>query len=204
MKNQNLIDIVREFVEQQLNTKNVGYHVGKLDIPSESLKSRGWFFGNKVGYMGTGFYFFGKLEDAKELQRKIKGPVYEINLDSYNLYKPSNSTLFYQDIKQITQLLGNVDPKTLDTEGLQDSLTEIADIFTQEHGIGIPQDTLINILRGFAKDVIEKKEGVLLSNRLIEPLGYEGIDNRGNEKLDHYGVGSLLFELKAGTAKQII
>ena len=204
MKNQNLIDIVREFFEQQLNTKNVGYHVGKLDIPSESLKSRGWFFGNKVGYMGTGFYFFGKLEDAKELQRKIKGPVYEINLDSYNLYKPSNSTLFYQDIKQITQLLGNVDPKTLDTEGLQDSLTEIADIFTQEHGIGIPQDTLINILRGFAKDVIEKKEGVLLSNRLIEPLGYEGIDNRGNEKLDHYGVGSLLFELKAGTAKQII
>lgn len=204
MKNQNLIDIVREFVEQQLNTKNVGYHVGKLDIPSESLKSRGWFFGNKVGYMGTGFYFFGKLEDAKELQRKIKGPVYEINLDPYNLYKPSNSTLFYQDIKQITQLLGNVDPKTLDTEGLQDSLTEIADIFTQEHGIGIPQDTLINILRGFAKDVIEKKEGVLLSNRLIEPLGYEGIDNRGNEKLDHYGVGSLLFELKAGTAKQII
>jgi hypothetical protein len=198
-----LVDIVKELVDQQLSTKNVGYHVGGIRTPSESLKSRGWFFGNKVGYMGTGFYFFGKLEDARDLQKKIGGPIYEINLDSYNLYKPTNSNLFYQDIKQITQLLGNVDPKTLDTPGLQESLIEIADIFIQEHGINIPQDRLLGILTGFTKDVIDKTEGVLLSNRLIEPLGYDGIDNRGNDKLDHYGVGSLLFTLDPSTAEQI-
>lgn len=199
-----LVDIVKEFVDQQLSTKNVGYHVGKLDIPSESLKSRGWFFGNKVGYMGTGFYFFGKLEDAKDLQSKIKGPIYEINLDSYKLYKPNNSTLFYEDIKQITQLLGNIDPKTLNTSGLEESLKEIADIFIEEHGIGISQDNLLTILKGFIQDVMKKREGTLLTNRLLEPLGYEGIDNRGNSKLDHYGVGSLLFDFKTGTEKQIL
>lgn len=198
-----LVDIVKEFVDQQLSTKNVGYHVGGIKTPSESLKTRGWFFGNKVGYMGTGFYFFGKLEDARDLQRKLKGPLYEINLDSYNLYKPSDSTLFYEDIKQITQLLGNIDPETLDTPGLQDSLTEIADIFIQEHGIGIAQDKLIGILKGFIEDVISKTEGPLLTNRLLEPLGYQGVDNRGNDKLDHYGVGSLLFTLDPSTAKQI-
>jgi hypothetical protein len=198
-----LVDIVKELVDQQLSTKNVGYHVGGIRTPSESLKSRGWFFGNKIGYMGTGFYFFGKIEDAKDLQRKLKGPLYEINLKSYNLYKPSDSTLFYQDIKQITQLLGNIDPETLDTPGLQDSLAEIADIFSQEHGIGIAQDKLIGILKGFIQDVIDKTEGPLLTNRLLEPLGYDGIDNRGNDKLDHYGVGSLLFTLDPSTAKQI-
>lgn len=198
-----LVDIVKEFVDQQLSTKNVGYHVGGIKTPSESLKTRGWFFGNKIGYMGTGFYFFGKLEDARDLQRKLKGPLYEINLDSYNLYKPSDSTLFYEDIKQITQLLGNIDPETLDTPGLQDSLTEIADIFIQEHGINIPQDKLIGILKGFIEDVISKTEGPLLTNRLLEPLGYQGVDNRGNDKLDHYGVGSLLFTLDPSTAKQI-
>jgi hypothetical protein len=203
MKDSKLIELVKELVDQQLSTKNVGYHVGKLDIPSESLKSRGWFFGNKVGYMGTGFYFFGKIEDARNLQRKIKGPIYEINLDSYNLYKPSNSTLFYEDIKQITQLLGTVDPKTIDTPGLDESLDEIADIFIKEHGISISQATLIGILKGFVKDVATKTEGTLLTNRLLEPLGYEGVDNRGNDKLDHYGVGSLLFEFKTGTDKQI-
>ena len=198
-----LVDIVKEFVDRQLSTKNVGYHVGGIETPSESLKTRGWFFGNKIGYMGTGFYFFGKLEDARDLQRKLKGPLYEINLDSYNLYKQSDSTLFYEDIKQITQLLGNIDPETLDTPGLQDSLTEIADIFIQEHGIGIAQDKLIGILKGFIEDVISKTEGPLLTNRLLEPLGYQGVDNRGNDKLDHYGVGSLLFTLDPSTAKQI-
>jgi len=198
-----LLDIVKEFIDQQLSTKNVGYHVGGIKTPSESLKTRGWFFGNKIGYMGTGFYFFGKIEDARDLQKKLKGPLYEINLDSYNLYKPSNSTLFYEDIKQITQLLGNVDPKTLDTPGLQDSLTEIADIFIQEHGISIPQDKLLNILKGFIEDVLNKTEGPLLTNRLLEPLGYQGVDNRGNDKLDHYGVGSLLFKLDPSTVKQI-
>jgi hypothetical protein len=198
-----LLDIVVEFVEKQLSNKNVGYHVGGIRTPAESLKSRGWFFGNKIGYMGTGFYFFGKLEDAKSLQAKIKGPISEIDLDSYNLYKPSNSTLFYTDIKQITQLLGTVDPTTIDTPGLDESLDEIADIFIKEHGISIPQDKLVGILKQFINDVVTKTEGPLLTNRLLEPLGYDGVDNRGNDQLDHYGVGSLIFKLDPSTVKQI-
>lgn len=197
------VDLVKELVDQQLSSSNVGYHVGGIRTPSESLKSRGWFFGNKIGYMGTGFFFFGKLEDAKDLQKQLKGPLYEIDLDSYKLFKIGNSTEFYNDIKEITQLLGNVDPETLDTEELKESLEEIADIFISDYGIGLSRDTIVDILDKFIRDVQSKTEGPLLTNRLLEPLGYDGIDNRGNEKLDHYGVGSLLFRIDPSTVKQI-
>jgi hypothetical protein len=198
-----LYNILKELVDQQPSSKNVGYHVGGIKTPSESLKSRGWFFGNKIGYMGTGFFFFGKIEDAKDLQKQIKGPLYEIDLDSYKLFKIGNSTEFYNDIKEITQLLGNVDPEALDTEELKESLEEIADIFIGDYGISLSRDVLVGILDKFIRDVQSKTEGPLLTNRLLEPLGYEGIDNRGNEKLDHYGVGSLLFRIDPNTVTQI-
>lgn len=187
----------------QPESSNIGYHVGGIKTPSESLKSRGWFFGNKIGYMGTGFYFFGKLEDAEDLQKQIKGPIYEIELGRYNLYRPSSPVKFYKDVKQITQLLGNVDKKYLKTKELIESLIEIADIFRNEHGIGLPKKELVKILHKFILDVQNKTEGPLLTNRLLEPLGFDGVDNRGNAKLDHYGVGSVLFNIDPSTAKQI-
>jgi hypothetical protein len=184
-------------------SENVGYHVGGIRTPSESLKSRGWYFGNKVGYMGTGFFFFGNLEDAEDLQKQIKGPIYQVKLSSYNLYKPANAVLFYQDIKQVTQLLGKVRRKYLKTQTLIESLVEIADIFRNEHGIGIPKKELVKILYNFILDVQNKQEGTLLTNRLLEPLGYDGVDNRGNDELDHYGVGSVLFHIDPNTVTQI-
>ena len=200
-----VIDVTQEYQELVDDTvdQNVGYHVGGIKTPSESLKSRGWFFGNKIGYLGTGFYFFGKLEDAENLQKQIKGPIYQINLDSYKLYKPSNSLKFYKDIKQITQLLGSVDKQFIQTRELIESLVEIADIFHNEYGIGISKKELVKILYKFILDVQNKTEGPLLTNRLLTPLGFDGIDNRGNNKLDHYGVGSVLFNLDPSTAKQI-
>lgn len=187
----------------QLGNNNPGYHVGGIKTPAESLKSRGWFFGNKIGYMGTGFFFFGKLEDAEDLQKQIKGPIYQINLDTYNLYKAPDPVKFYNDIKQITQLLGKVDKQHLKTKELIESLVEIADIFRDEHGINIPKKELVKILYKFIVDVVTKTEGPLLSNRLLTPLGYDGIDNRGIDELDHYGVGSVLFKIDPSTVKQI-
>ena len=45
---------------------------------------------------------------------------------------------------------------------------------------------------GFVQDVRDKKDGSLISNRLLIPLGYDGIDNT-NTSLDNYGVGSVIF-----------
>ena len=153
--------------------------------------------------MGTGFFFFGNLEDAEDLQKQIKGPIYQVDLSSYNLFKPSNASLFYQDIKQVTQLLGKVRRKYLKTQALIESLVEIADIFRNEHGIGIEKKELVKILYSFILDVQNKQEGTLLTNRLLEPLGYDGVDNRGNSELDHYGVGSVLFRIDPSTVTQI-
>lgn len=188
---------------QQPESSNIGYHVGGIKTPSESLKSRAWYFGNKIGYMGTGFFFFGNLEDAEDLQKQIKGPIYQIDLNPYNLFVPVDALQFYEDIKQVSQLLGNVDKKYLKTKELIESLIEIADIFRNEHGIGLPKKELVKILYKFILDVQNKTEGPLLTNRLLEPLGYDGIDNRGNTELDHYGVGSVLFKIDPSTVKQI-
>lgn len=193
-----LLKIVGEIVETQLN-QNVGYHVGKADVPAESLKGRGWYFGNKVGYLGTGFYFFGNLLDAKNLQKQLKSSLWSIDLRPYKLFKASNPLLFYQDIKQFSQLLGNVKPEVINTPELYESLDEISTIFRDEHHILINQQELTKILHNFVEDIQKRVEGTQLSNRLLEPLGYEGIDNRGIPELDHYGVGSVLFHIKPRT-----
>jgi hypothetical protein len=197
-----ILKLVEEIVESQLN-QDVGYHVGKADVPAESLKGRGWYFGNKVGYTGTGFYFFGNLSDAKNLQKQLKSPLWSIDLGPYRLFRASNPLLFYQDIKQISQLLGNVEPTSVNTPELYESLDEIAHIFRDEHHISIEQQKLIKILHKFIEDIQNKVEGTQLSNRLLEPLGYEGIDNRGIPELDHYGVGSVLFHIKPQTLTKL-
>lgn len=197
------IELIKEVIDQQIDNSNVGYRVGDMKTPSESLESRGWYFQNKVGYMGTGFYFFGKIQDAKALQKRLKSPLYEIDLDSYKLYKAGNPKQFYLHIRKITQLLGRVDPQFIGTEELQESLEEIADILINKHAIGLPKDTIVEILNTFVLDIQNKNKGTLLTNRLLEPLGYDGIDNRDVTELDHYGVGSVLFRVDPSTVKQV-
>ena len=185
------------------NISDFGYRVGDFNIPSESLQSRNWYFSSKIGYLGTGFYFFGDekhaLEHSKSLLTKntIKNDVYKINLDKYNLFKPSNPKLFYDYIKEITYSLGNLIDQELTDPKIIEGLEEIINVIKDELSIDLSKDEIKNIIYQFIDDVKHKKEGVLLTNRLLSPQ-YDGIDNRGSE-LDNFGVGSILFELKPNT-----
>jgi hypothetical protein len=186
------------------STDNNGYHVGPINTPSESLKSRGWYFKSRIGYLGTGIYYFGELEDAISHSKSIKDnqPVFEINLDNYNLFVPTNPNLFYDYMKEITYGLGNLTIEDLNNPEIKDSIDEIVKVIIDDLNILIEEDKLKEILVSFVKDVNNRVDGPLLSNRLLQPLGYEGIDNRkGN--LDNYGVGSVLFDVKDNTYKEI-
>ena len=203
IEDQLLLESILE--EMEIDTsKNIGYRVGNVDIASESLESRNWYFGSKIGYLGTGFYFFGTLEMAEKhsksaITKKSTGStIYQIDLDQYKLFKPSNPDLFYDYIKEITHGVGNLSTEEIESLELKDSIDEIVGVIQNELNIKVSDDKILEILKQFVSDIETKSKGKLLTNRLLEPLGYEGIDNRGSS-LDGFGVGSLVFEIKPNT-----
>jgi hypothetical protein len=49
-----------------------GFTISSLQEPSETLEERHWYFKNKTGYLGTGYYFYGDLENAKQDRRTLR------------------------------------------------------------------------------------------------------------------------------------
>ena len=203
-----LVELLKEqdFFKKELQeeVEDKGYHIGSLMHPSETLESRNWFFGSKVGYLGTGYYFYGSFEEAmRNYVEKDHGVrednVITLDLVPYNLYKPTDAEKFYDDIKVMTRNLGLVSKDMpegfLNSQDFEESVDEYFEILHDEHGINVSRDLVKQSMKSFIEDVQNKQEGVMFSNRILEPLGYDGIDNR-NTSLDNFGVGSLLFHIK--------
>jgi hypothetical protein len=173
-----------------------GYKIGEFTTPSETLASRNWTFNSKVGYLGTGYYFYGDEETALEDSRFLgrSSDIKKFPLSDYKLFRATDPEKFYDNIKLITRELGlyALSGEELSDPELDEALEEIYSIIKDDLGLSISKDNVFNILKGFISDVRNKKDGPLLSNRLLQPLGYEGIDNT-NTNLDNYGVGSVIF-----------
>lgn len=186
-----LLEILKEDV-------NTAYRVGDFKYPSETLRGRGWNFESTIGYLGTGYYFVSTLKGAIDIKRELSrtDDIYKINLSGYNLYRASNPINFYQDIKSITANVGLFAKDNLMEDMEEDSYQEMYDIVKDEHGLNIGDNEFRSILAGFISDVYNGKDGTLLMNRLLEPLGYDGINNGGVKDLDNYGVGSIIFYSK--------
>ena len=75
---------------------------------------------------------------------------------------------------------------------LDEALQEIVDIVKSELKLPLSDEQILGTVKSFIRDIQEKNEGTLLSNRLLVSLGFEGIDNT-NTNLDNYGVGSVIF-----------
>jgi len=200
-------------IQEETNLKpkeHKGYSISSFDTPTETLESRNWYFGNMTGYLGTGYYFYGDLNNAKEdlmtLSKTREPQITEIDLSQYKLYRPDNAENFYETIRDITKQLGEIAPEVseedLQDPAIQEGLHEITDIITKELGLPLQEGTVIGILVKFIKDVREKNNGVMLSNRLLDRLGYQGIDNT-NTPLDNYGVGSVLFVVKPTSLEKL-
>jgi hypothetical protein len=184
-------------VEDEVEDKTkYGYKIGEFTTPSETLASRNWTFNSKVGYLGTGHYFYGDEETASEDRRFLgrSSNIKKFPLSDYKLYRASDPEKFYDNIKLITRELGLYasSGEELSEPELNEALEEIYNIIQDELGLSIPKDKVFTILKEFISDVQNRKDGPLLSNRLLQPLGYDGIDNT-NTNLDNYGVGSVIF-----------
>jgi hypothetical protein len=173
-----------------------GYKIGEFTTPSETLASRNWNFNSKVGYLGTGHYFYGDEETALEDRRFLgrSADIKKFPLSDYKLFRASDPEKFYDNIKLITRELGLYASSEEELSGpeLDEALEEIYSIIKDDLGLSISKETAFDVLKGFISDIQNRKDGPLLSNRLLQPLGYEGIDNT-NTNLDNYGVGSVIF-----------
>jgi len=204
-----LFAIVSEISNQKPKIEQ-GYSVGSLQVPTETLESRHWYFENMTGYLGTGYYFYGDLENAKEdltVLRKTRQPeITKIDLTKYNLYRPDDADYFYETIRDITMNLGQAAPhiteERLQSKKVQKNLKEIVDLITKDLGLPLQEATVMGILAKFIRDVRERNNGVLITNRLLDRLGYEGINNV-NTPLDNYGVGSVLFVVKPASLQKL-
>lgn len=170
-----------------------GYRIGEFGTPSETLESRNWNFSSKIGYLGTGYYFYGDhdlaKQDRKFLNRNQK--IFRFPLNQYNLFQPKSPERFYNVIKEVTRGLGIYASDNTELEDEKEVFDEIVSEL-QQVGISLSNDKIMSILKGFIEDVKSKNDGPMLSNRLLTALGYEGIDNT-NTSLDNYGVGSVIF-----------
>ena len=83
----------------------------------------------------------------------------------------------------------------LPEEELKEALDEIYTIIKKELKLPLSKENAIEIVREFISDIKKRKNGPMLSNRLLGALGYRGIDNT-DTPLDNYGVGSIIFREK--------
>ena len=191
-----------------------GYHAGDLKHKS-GLLSRNNFMRTLKSQLGTGYFFFGDIEDAAELAGIKKGDkareellkdtsIHKADFSKYKLFKPTNATQYYQSL--ITPMMSAINSMTLEdvTAESTDDLIDIADYY-RELGVNISDDDFMSIIKQYLTDMDAKSSTSddNLNTRIMKHVGFEGIDLRHTEKDGvsdgKANVGSVLFDLKSGT-----
>jgi len=184
--------------------ENIGYRAGKFEplSPAETLKDRGFGLAkSKTGLLGTGYYFMGDLDKAKKLKSDLNyGVLSKIDLSKYNLYSPSDPENFYENIKAITYYLNGLKKEDLKSNETQEYIEDAIDVFSEY--LSLNKQETKKIFYNYIDDILNKKDGDLLSNRLL--YKYDGINFIGTS-YDDFGAGSLIFnkKLKPGTYNEI-
>lgn len=192
------------------NQGDYGYHAGDLKHKTETLASKGFQITN-TGHMGTGYYFYGNLQDAIEHATGFGGggegyserrSVYKVDFSKYRMYDArNNATEFYETMKAITLGFAKVNERFFTTPQYKELLQ---DVHQALGGMGISIDigSLDGNLQNFSYDIIDRDDGEMLASRIMKSAGYEGVDVRGTA-LDNFGVGSIIFDLKGGTMQRV-
>jgi hypothetical protein len=198
---------------------NFGYHAGNLAHKSGTL-SRNNFQKTLRSQLGTGYYFFGELNDALELAGVKKGDknradmlkgttVYSADFSKYNLFKPRNASEFYDNLVIPTiKFLNQLTSDDLNDDDTLEGLLDVADYY-RELGVNIDDKTFIQIVKGYLDDMDNgaSNSDELFNSRVLRTAGYEGIDLRNTEKdgivNGKASVGSVLFDLKTNTVKKM-
>jgi hypothetical protein len=200
---------------KKLLRENFGYRAGDLVNKAE----RKSMFGNtkrSTGHFGTGFYFFGNEDDAKEYGR-VTGDrgVSVINLDGYNLAKGTyelhdllsdvNTTTsddyLELSIKQVLVYFGKLKKEVNNYRHIRNS-NDYNNLSDQDK-IAYDNEMNNNISIHYANkniinniiDKIHSNGGDSPSTTLMKSIGFDGVDVRGTE-LDNARYGSVVYDIK--------
>jgi hypothetical protein len=200
---------------KKLLRENLGYRAGDL-INKAEVKS---MFGNtkrSTGHFGTGFYFFGNEDDAKEYGR-VTGDrgVSVINLDGYNLAKgtyklhellsdvnTSTSDDYLElSIKQVLAYFGKLKKEANNYRHIRNS-NDYNNLSGQDK-IAYDNEMNNNMSIHYANknminniiDKIHSNGGDSPSTTLMKSIGFDGVDVRGTE-LDNARYGSVVYDIK--------
>jgi hypothetical protein len=200
---------------KKLLRENFGYRAGDLVNKAE----RKSMFGNtkrSTGHFGTGFYFFGNEDDAKEYGR-VTGDrgVSVINLDGYNLAKGTyelhdllsdvNTTTsddyLELSIKQVLAYFGKLKKEVNNYRHIRNSndYNNLSDQDKIEYDNEMNNNISIhyankNIINNII-DKIHSNGGDSPSTTLMKSIGFDGVDVRGTE-LDNARYGSVVYDIK--------
>lgn len=194
------------------NQGDYGYHIGNLEKKSESLSRRNYIIGVR-GALGTGYYFFGDINDAKKLLNtksdlskdkmgfQDNAKAFQVDFSKYHLFKPSNPVEYYDNlvIPVNNQVLRYLTPEDFKDKDTIDTLIDVAD-FYNEMGVNISAKNLVAIAKQFVID-LQNKSGNddNFNTRVLKAVGFEGVDVRGtvlDDFTNRANVGSVIFDLK--------
>ena len=144
------VDNLKPTSSKNINEERKAITWGDLDY-AKKTDTRGIMMnGRGTGHFGTGFYFVGKDGPyGVDADGKIKGydyepsrPIYEIDLDAYNLFKPRDNDSAYKIHDAMREINNCYEPsldawldKNFDVDKLEDELYQIgwdADTFTED------------------------------------------------------------------------
>lgn len=204
---------------EDLTTDNYGYHAGDLSYKS-GLLSQNAFVKTLRSQLGTGYFFFGDLNDALELagikksfttknKELEKTKIYKVDFSKYNLLKPASATEFYDNlIIPMVRALNQLEPNDIDDPEIVEGIADLADYY-RSFGVNISDENFINIVYNYLLDMENKtsKTNDVINTRILKSVGFEGVDLRNTEKdgivNGMASVGSVLFDIKPGTIELV-
>jgi len=196
-----------------------GYHAGNLAHKSGTL-SRNNYMKTLRSQLGTGFFFFGNIDDALKLaeikinniQRKdmLAGTsVYRVDFTKYNLLKPDNAIEFYDNlIIPMVRALNDLNSNDIFNKDIIEGLIDLVDYY-RSFGVTINNKDFIKIIHQYLIDMErgQSKSDEVINTRILKHAGFEGVDLRGTEKdgviNGKAGVGSVIFDLKPNTLSKL-
>jgi len=155
-----------------------------------------------TGHFGTGFYFFGKKEDAQKYAKRTGTDttsriVSEVDLDGYNL-APASIAL-HKALKNINDEYSSFEflKRNLNSEVRSYEIEKVA----RTLGIDLPSDLSSKYAEDITKKLRSSNNKESASTIVMKELGFDGVDATGTE-LDNSTYGTVVYDIKPQTRQQ--
>ena len=199
---QELLNVQKEFDEQNAKRQNTIYHAGSVSQLNKA-ETNGRFYGSNrgTGYYGTGYYFVdsahkGEIDKSRNYSSL---PYTSVDISQYdNLFKANTNEIagkLHQFLENITKYTQG---KDFDVSGL---FAQFKDVFGDTILDFNSFDAKLNELTAYMEKSNLNDRGDSVSTQFMKSLGYGGVDTRGTNYADTR-YGTVIYDLKEESVLQ--